>query len=179
MAGRLAEFETEGVAISSDCFVRVSKVSMQFKSVVLAAALLMAGAAQAAPVVLDLSSGAASFSSALATQEYQFTLPTDVVGYGSVTASFGTKLGYSISSIVFNGTTLVPEPSTPKFFNFTLFDGPLSAGTYSFTVNGVSKGGGQFHGQLEVTAVPEPESLALALGGLGVMGLLARRRRAA
>lgn len=152
---------------------------MQFKSVVLAAALLVAGAAQAAPIVLDLSSGATSFSGSLATQEFQFTLPTDVIGYGSVTASFGTKLGYTISSIVFDGTTLLREPSSPKFFNFTLFDGPLSAGTYSFTVNGVSTGGGLFHGQLEVTPVPEPEALALALGGLGVLGLLARRRRAA
>jgi hypothetical protein len=152
---------------------------MQLKSVVLAAALLIAGAAQAAPTMLDLSSGATSFSGSLATQEFQFTLPTDVIGYGSVTASFGTKLGYSISSIVFNGSTLVREPSSPKFFNFTLFDGPLAAGTYSFTVNGVSTGGGQFHGQLEVAPVPEPESIAMAMAGLGVMGLLARRRRAA
>lgn len=151
---------------------------MQFKSVVLAAALLIAGVAQAAPTVLDLSSGATSFSGSAASQKFQFTLPTDVIGYGSVTASFGSKLGYSISSIVFDGNTLVREPSGPKFFNFTLFDGPLAAGTYSFTVNGVSTGGGMFNGQLEVTAVPEPESVAMALAGLGVMGLLARRRRA-
>ena len=28
-----------------------------------------------------------------------------------------------------------------------------------------------------LSAVPEPETYALALGGLGVMGLMARRRR--
>lgn len=151
---------------------------MKFKSVVLAAALLIAGAAHAAPTVLDLSSGAATFSGAAASQDFQFVIPTDVIGFSTVTASIGTKLGYSISSIVFNGANVLREPSSPKFFNFTLFDGPLTAGTYNFTVNGLSTGGGSFHGQLEVTPVPEPETLAMAFAGLGVLGLLARRRRA-
>jgi hypothetical protein len=150
---------------------------MKLKSLFLAtAAFLAVGAAQAAPIVLDLSSGFADFSSDLASQEYAFTLNTDIIGDGSVTATFGNKSGYVISGIVFNGTPLVADVSGPKFSNYTLFDGPLSAGTYSFTVNGLSKGG-SYTGRIDVSSVPEPESFALVLAGLGVAGVLNARRR--
>lgn len=150
---------------------------MKFKSVILAAAAFVAvSATQAAPIVLDLSAGSASFSSVLASQEYVFTLNSDIVGDGSVTATFGNKSGYVISDIVFNGTPLVAGASGPKFSNYTLFDGPLSAGTYAFTVNGLSKGGA-YTGRIDVSAVPEPASFALVLAGLGVASILARRRK--
>ena len=153
---------------------------MNAKSFFAVSALAFAAVgAQAAPIVLDLSSGSASFSSAAASQEYQFTLSTESLGDGSVTATFGKNSGYVISDIVFSGMTLTPEMSTSKFTNYTLFDGPLAAGTYSFTVNGMSKGG-EYTGRIDVSAVPESESLAMMLVGLGAVGftLSMRRRRA-
>ncbi len=56
----------------------------------------------------------------------------------------------------------------------------LLAGDYTVTVKGHAVGvaGGSYYGDLGVTgAVPEPESMALALAGLGVIGMLARRRK--
>jgi len=150
---------------------------MKFKSIFLSTAAFLAfGAAQAAPIVLDLSSGFANFGSDLASQEYAFTLNTDIVGDGSVTATFGNKSGYVISGIVFNGTPLAADASGPKFSNYTLFDGALSAGTYSFTVSGLSKGGA-YTGRIDVSPVPEAGSFALVLAGLGVAGVLSVRRR--
>lgn len=56
----------------------------------------------------------------------------------------------------------------------------LVAGDYTITLLGhaAGKAGGSYYGDLGVTgAVPEPESMALALAGLGVIGMLARRRK--
>jgi MYXO-CTERM domain-containing protein len=57
----------------------------------------------------------------------------------------------------------------------------LVAGDYTVTLLGhsVGKSGGSYYGEMSVTAaVPEPEALAMGLAGLGVIGLIARRRKA-
>lgn len=69
--------------------------------------------------------------------------------------------------------------SLPSFQSIYSFTG-LAAGTYTFELFGPLGTGYTFdlipsYGT-SVTVVPEPESLALALGGLGVLGLLGRRR---
>jgi hypothetical protein len=58
----------------------------------------------------------------------------------------------------------------------------LAAGTYYFLVQGnmVSSGGATFAGNGSVTsAVPEADTYAMLLAGLGVMGFIARRRNKA
>lgn len=57
-----------------------------------------------------------------------------------------------------------------------------TAGAYKFLVIGAATGtqGGSYGGVLQtVTAVPEPETYAMMLAGLGALGFLARRRRRA
>ena len=58
--------------------------------------------------------------------------------------------------------------------------GPLSAGHYYLTVGGTATGtlGGLYNGAISVTAppIPEPESYAMFLAGLGLMGVIVRRR---
>ncbi|MFT3857161.1 MAG: FxDxF family PEP-CTERM protein [Aquabacterium sp.] len=147
---------------------------MKLQHLIAAVPLAAAMAAQAAPVVLDLNDGAASFSSAAASQDYEFTLPKDVVGDGSLTATFGVNSGYVISEVIFNGTTLTPDLQTSKFSNYTLFDGPLAAGTYTFTVSGMSKGG-EYTGRIDVTPVPEASAMAYLAIGLAAVGLAGRR----
>jgi hypothetical protein len=56
----------------------------------------------------------------------------------------------------------------------------LSAGDYYIRVDGtvVSDDGASFGGAMMLMPVPEPETYGMMLGGLGVLGFLARRRKA-
>ena len=61
---------------------------------------------------------------------------------------------------------------------FTLDPVLLGAGPLTLTISGiVSSAGGSYGGNLNVLAVPEPETYAMMLGGLGLLGFMARRRK--
>ena len=63
---------------------------------------------------------------------------------------------------------------------WTVAGGNLSAGDYYIRVNGnlVSDDGASFGGAMMLMPVPEPGTYGMMLGGLGVLGFLARRRKA-
>ena len=65
--------------------------------------------------------------------------------------------------------------------NVTTWFGTLGAGQYHLDIDGVfgpNATGGQYSVALNaVPAVPEPETYALMLAGLGALGFIARRRR--
>jgi hypothetical protein len=63
---------------------------------------------------------------------------------------------------------------------WTLTSSNLAAGDYYIRVNGnmVSNAGASFGGAVMLAPVPEPETYGMMLGGLGLLGFLARRRKA-
>ncbi|MFG6485798.1 FxDxF family PEP-CTERM protein [Roseateles sp. BYS78W] len=168
-----------------------------FKNVIALAAALLCGAASATTTSLELSkdgSGqwSASFS-ATASGNNSFTLDLSSLGAGwsnfslsslIVTANFSGNRGYDVTAVTLDGHTLTPtvNVSYPGLFGadvWTQGQQSLSAGLHTLAVSGDLVGGNVgFTGSLSITAqpVPEPESYALMLAGLGCIALAARRR---
>ena len=121
--------------------------------------------------------------------KYTFSLS----GLNNVTAdlfsySGNPKNGLDITSLDLftSGGTLVKhgtQLSTGQTDQWTLASNGLGAANYYLQISGsvLSNAAGQYTASATATpaaAVPEPETYGMLLGGLAVMGLIARRRKA-
>ncbi|WP_193615826.1 FxDxF family PEP-CTERM protein [Massilia sp. YMA4] len=120
------------------------------------------------------------------TDRFYFTLANDAdlsINVTSTRASTDTDLiltGVSLfdaeTNTAINGKRLLT--GVKEYWKLTAND--LIAGDYYLAVSGKTVGaGGSFagNGVIEVSAVPEPGTGAMLLGGLAVLGVAARRRR--
>ena len=157
-----------------------------------ATALLLIGSvglAQATTTVYDFSglssteqSFSTSHSSASFDDVYSVTLAsgnTGVIGgFFGATTDLSTTFSFSASldGIHWSSAMPVPAPVFPDDGSFgygTTVSG-LTAGTpYYFKLSGSNLDGGY---TIHIAAVPEPETYAMLLAGLGLMGSIARRR---
>lgn len=119
--------------------------------------------------------------------EYNFVLATaadDALGLGALNFSLrGTPYSHisGLSLVMFDAANgiLGVGADAGNGANITLSNVP--AGDYRFTVSGIPDGtnGGQYAGVLSVSPVPEPDIWMTMLAGLGIVGVIARRRRQA
>ncbi len=158
---------------------------MNFKSVFLgiamAASMVPAMAAFAIPTgdqTIDLSTGSALFANSgtlladgddvitftgLSSGNYDFTV--------SVTGKYISNLAATL-----NGQALNVGIANPPF-RFLFLEGQSSAPfALTLTGSGVTNSKAGYSVDISVSAVPEPESYAMLLAGLGVMATIARRR---
>jgi len=176
------------------------------KSMTALAAIAFAGAmgmAQAAdisqaPVTIDLSSGSNVFSRVFSSQNDGNTF-TDRFNF---TATAGSSLSAFVSSfmnpadthgVALTGFSLYNSAGTAIQSGTNAMSGPinlwtngasnLQASNYYLLVSGniVGHGVTRYDGALNLTPatapVPEPETYGMLLGGLAVLGLVARRRK--
>ena len=166
---------------------------MKLSQVAAASALVLASAGSLAADLgsIDLSSGSGFFGNTPIAGAFVDTL--------TFTVTTASTFSGSITSVV-NGTQDVDFTSivvTPGALSFASVLGDpvevwatstagfgLTPGVYTLTLTGTNSASvGSYAGNLAVTpglpstSVPEPESVAMLFAGLGIVGLLARRRR--
>lgn len=137
---------------------------------------------------IDLSNGSAGFFSTKwqngsFTDVFNFVNgPTFADGSASITtATFTLNFkDINFTSAKLNGMALDLTPNGKSEGGVVFFAG--LAGPFSLEVKGTAVGvsrtaTGTYSGTLEVTPVPEPETYALMLAGLGAIGFMASRRK--
>lgn len=140
----------------------------RFVLAAITAASLLGGTAHAAAPVFGVAASSASSETILFDIDYA-GLFTGMV--------FAEASEYDVHSVTVNGVSLADMVGDEAdFFEFS-FD--VTPGTMSIAITGLSVGGGNVYTSYEVTPVPEAGSVAMALAGLGVVGVLAARRRRA
>ena len=170
-------------------------------AVVLTGASLGSTAAQAqvignSPQALDLVDDSAFFGDSLeggnsgATFADRFTLTVDEALGVNVDAIVGSvsrsaDVGLDITGLwIYDGNDTLVSTGTSLQSGavdvWTVAGDGLAIGDYYLRVDGnvVSGEGASFGGAIMLAPVPEPETYGMMLGGLGILGFLARRRQA-
>jgi hypothetical protein len=159
---------------------------MKLSSLALAAGVLLGGVSTGAmAVAIDLSSGSAGFfntppAGAFA-DVYTFSLTAPTTLTGLVSSVVAGNQDVDFTSIVLTGPGgpfNFAQINVDPFEIWTISTPVLAIGAYTLTVSGSnSVGVGTYTGNLAIATVPEPETYALMLAGLGVVGFIAARRR--
>lgn len=136
--------------------------------------------ALAANQTIDLSSGSASFiatSPVLASDAGLFKFDT-LTFTGLATGTYDFLLDISAQNITGLTATLNGQVATVLSAGRFSFASLESTGSTPFVlgITGVPGARALYSGDFSVTAVPEPETYAMMLAGLGIMGFVARRK---
>lgn len=130
----------------------------------------------------NLSAGNAYFANAVSgnfSDTFKFSLldnSDSSFGVAPLNLNFGKFSIFNINNL---NLSLFDSANT-QLNNGLDFSQSLVAGNYHLNVSGVATGfiGGLYAGGINVTPVPEAKTYAMMLLGLGLIGFMARRRRA-
>ena len=169
---------------------------MNIKSLVATAAIGLAAASSSFATVagepLGVLAPTASFSRTVGAGSFMDTYNFDL-SVASIVAASATNVEITFGGFSFGGISNFAATLNNKPLLFNLFESTgdgvtistsvvagstsLPAGNFKLTVSGIAAAGGaSYGGNIVATPVPEPESYAMLLAGLGVMGAIAVRR---
>lgn len=109
------------------------------------------------------------------TTAFNFEGELDAVGSVQTNQNPGAEFGLYLGDTLLKDISYFNVDTTNNIYSFTFLN--LSAGDYSFrfNING-NVAARAYTFTSTITPVPEPENLSLMLFGIGVAGLLSRRR---
>jgi len=111
---------------------------------------------------------------------FEFTIPQDGVGSGSISTSFsGNRTQLTITDLLINGVSYV-VPASGSGQSLTVGGIPILNGVKNtIQVIGTVQGSGSYSGTatFEATVVPEISTWGMMIGGLGLVGAALRRRQ--
>lgn len=112
------------------------------------------------------------------TDTYNFLPELPSVEVSSVLSTIGFRASEDINftSVTLNGVALTLTSAGPVDYAYTSEPLYLS-GPLTLVVVGTSGANASYSGTFNMAVVPEPETYALLMAGLGVIGFVARRRR--
>lgn len=119
---------------------------------------------------------------------YLWVTSFDLTGYDASSASFSARFAADNSAVAYlNGKRIGESAGFTSWSDFSASSTNFVAGvnTLSFVVTNLAQNGGNPTGlrveflSSNVTAVPEADTYALMMAGLGLMGLIARRKSVA
>jgi flagellar hook-associated protein FlgK len=118
---------------------------------------------------------------------YTYTLSFDLSGYNAATAAFTGRLAADNSVVVkLNDQVISTASGFTDWTGFAASSGFVTGhNTLDFVVSNWAQNGGNPTGlrvefaSSQVAAVPEPETYAMMLAGVALLGVVARRRKAA
>ena len=159
------------------------QVSTFLKAAVFASALTVTGVASATTSTLTTNFGGYDqiASTEARTEKIAISYTAGSFNLSGILDPVLTTLNGANTGL-FQGATLLKDadelftwaPSGLDITRFSFSANGLAAGNYTLKFNLL--GGGFYTGSYTITPVPEPESGALMLAGLGLIGLIARRK---
>ncbi len=140
---------------------------MKLKSILIASALALSAASSFASEF--------SFSGTTSLATSFSAMAGDSID-ASITASVVKGYGFDITGVTFDGVAFTPVYNVPGGDYWTFSAAGLASGLHTISVTGTALGS-SYTANVVLTPVPEPETYALMLAGLGAIGFVARRRK--